>query len=334
MVKLTAEDRTEILLALQGPRKKESVTLLADRYGVSRQAIYDVKRVWKTERRVTSKPPPGQKCKINEDLMDQVVLYAASHPFDSLAAIKNLFNLPYHLSSISMMLIKFGLRSYVAKLKNPLVMATKRKRINFANRNRNLDFDQVVFTDEKTVQNFFNGKVRVRRLRGEGWEDRNVVTVNQQRNCKVNLWGFISKEKCQLFWVDDKYKSVAYKKDMEERFLPAISEKKTKFIFMQDNASIHKELNVMSFFQDANINVLDWPPRSPDLNPIENIWAEMQRLVNIKLLENRINTPNLLFDACEECFSIACRKNVDKLYESVPRRLTQVIVNGGNRTRY
>lgn len=258
MVKLTAEDRTEILLALQGQRKKESVTVLANHYGVSRQAIYNVEEVWNKERRVTFKPSPGMKCKICEDLVDKVVIYAASHSFASLAKIKDLFNLPYGLPSISMMLTKVGLKTYVAKLKNPLVMATKTKRINFAKSNRTFDFDKVVFTDEKTVQNYYNGKVKVRSLRGTAWKDQNAVTVNQQRNCKVNLWGFISKEKSQVFLVENKYNSQLYKRDLHERFLPAIRETKPEFVFMQDNASIHKETSVIEYLRDNDIDVLEY----------------------------------------------------------------------------
>ena len=43
-------------------------------------------------------------------------------------------------------------------------------------------------------------------------------------------------------------------------------------IFMQDNASIHNANVVKKWFADMNIPVVDWPPYSPDLNPIEYIW--------------------------------------------------------------
>lgn len=116
--------------------------------------------------------------------------------------------------------------------------------------------------------------------------------------------------------------------------MPEIRQAKPDFVFMQDNASIHKEVSVMKYLEDEKVNLLSWPPRSPDLNPIENVWAEMQRLVNKHMLKKRINNREHLFTLCKECFMIACEKNVSKLYESIPRRLSQVVANQGERTRY
>jgi len=35
----------------------------------------------------------------------------------------------------------------------------------------------------------------------------------------------------------------------------------------------------MAFFQSNNINILDWPPYSPDLKPIENLWGIIKNKV-------------------------------------------------------
>ena len=46
-----------------------------------------------------------------------------------------------------------------------------------------------------------------------------------------------------------------------------------KFAFQQDNASIHNNLTIKSWFNSQKINVPWWPARNPDLNPVENIWG-------------------------------------------------------------
>ena len=282
MTKLSPNDRAEILLTLQD--KQLTALQLALKFGVSARAIYNVKKTWDEERRVTPAKRPGFKPKVKAEKTQELVKYANSHPYATLAELKDKFDLPYQLLNISMILKKHGLRCFVAKKKHPLTKKAKDARIKFVKDNEKLDCDKVVFTDEKTVQNFFNGRARVRRLRGQVWLDRNALKVDQTRSCNVYLWGFISKEQCGVYLVPNKFKSQHYKEMLEGTFFPEIKQIKPDFIFMQDNASIHKAELVMNYLKEESVNLLKWPPRSPDLNPIENIWAEMQRLVNSHML--------------------------------------------------
>ncbi len=49
-------------------------------------------------------------------------------------------------------------------------------------------------------------------------------------------------------------------------------------IFMH-NAQIHTAHIIQDWLQDNGINVMDWPPYSPDLNPIENLWALLKAAI-------------------------------------------------------
>ena len=53
-------------------------------------------------------------------------------------------------------------------------------------------------------------------------------------------------------------------------------------IFMQDNAPIHKAHAVTKWLEEMGIEVVDWPPYSPDLNPIKNLWKILKAKI-IKL---------------------------------------------------
>jgi hypothetical protein len=45
------------------------------------------------------------------------------------------------------------------------------------------------------------------------------------------------------------------------------------FTFQQDNDPKHTSRIAKNYFAAKNIDLLPWPPQSPDLNPIEAIWA-------------------------------------------------------------
>ena len=51
-------------------------------------------------------------------------------------------------------------------------------------------------------------------------------------------------------------------------------------VFQQDNAAIHKSKAPMKWLEEQNFELMDWPAKSPDLSPIENIWAILKKRLN------------------------------------------------------
>lgn len=117
------------------------------------------------------------------------------------------------------------------------------------------------------------------------WKPAFVDTYRKGKDLRVIVWAMFwgEGERSELFIMDCDFESKkhGYSANSYIEVLDAMlpGNYNDDLYFMQDNAPIHTANKVKKWFEDNGIDTSDWPPYSPDLNPIEHAWKKLKEIV-------------------------------------------------------
>ena len=110
-------------------------------------------------------------------------------------------------------------------------------------------------------------------------------------------------------------------------------------IFQHDNAPTHTAHVVRDALIKMGIEVMEWPPHSPDLNPIENLWALLKAKIyelrpDLIHMRNNDETKDILVATAQEAWDSLDIRHLQHLSETMPHRVQAIIESQGWYTPY
>lgn len=103
--------------------------------------------------------------------------------------------------------------------------------------------------------------------------------------------------------------------------------------FMHHNDPKHTAKLIKEFLTEEQVEVIKWPAQSPDLNPIENLWDQLEVDVRRKN-RDKFKNNDVLFAALLQAWNEISGDVIKNLIESMPKRCQAVIKSKGYATKY
>jgi transposase/uncharacterized coiled-coil protein SlyX len=289
--------------------------------------------------KVEDEPRPGRKRKTSPTTDEHIEQEAKKTKFTTPRRIKRKLGLDVSSRTVDRRLIEVGLFGRVAHHKKKFSEEDIRKRLSFAEGYLNwtpAQWMKVIFADEKLFWGEgFWGQVFVRRPKGEA--DNPDYCVDQDPHPeKVNVWGcFCGKGLGYCYIFNENMDGTLLKGILGTHLIESAElhydvKHAAPWWYLQDNDPKHKSSLVRTWLFNHGIQCIDFPPYSPDLNPIENLWNDLARRVE----KFQCDTMEELQDIVAEEWKKTPKAFLRTLARSMPARCQAVIDAKGDHTKY
>lgn len=228
-------------------------------------------------------------------------------------------------------------RSRVARKKPFLKDDHKQARLDFALRHQYKPIEfwrKILWSDESKFNRISSdGPVKVWRKSNEAYQLACMRGTVKHGGGNVMVWGCMSYNGVgQLAFIDERMTAEVYSRILDNNLFQSADRLHlpSDFIFQQDNDPKHTARSTKAWMDEYGVLLLQWPAQSPDLNPIEHLWDQLER----KAGNRRCKTDKELKDLLTDAWNRLESEKIRNLVDSMPRRLAAVITADGGPTKY
>lgn len=201
---------------------------------------------------------------------------------------------------------------------------------------------RVIFSDETYLRRHSkDGRVQV-------WVDTrkpldkqgHQIETSRASNYSLMVWGSMcGYGRGNLVWHSSSITADSYLQILKEDLKDTVNDLRKNYdlrskdiVFQHDNAPAHTAGRVKDYLDNQPFKTLSWPPYSPDLNPIENVWSLLK--LEVRKLNPEPKSEKDLWESVQTVWNRFGYEYFRKLVDSMPRRLQRCIINKGYHTRH
>jgi transposase len=278
----------------------------------------------------------GRPRKLSQYSDRLVARIARSQTRVPLKELKVLANVDVSEQTIRRHLKEVGIQKWRAVKRPSLKKEHAKKRLEWAKAHRYWtvdDWNNVIWSDESAIQKDSNpAQVWVFRHQNkkEKYDPRNVQGKSRDGGVSQMIWGcFVGSCLGPIVFLDGAINQDVYMRMLDQHLVPFIEERnadgQVNLEFQQDNARPHTARRTKDFLEELiethGLTLMEWPPNSPDMNPIEHLWA------HLKLEPHRRFPDTVNLKGAPQTIKASLRPRLASVWHQIQAEVLQDLVN-------
>ncbi|KAL1916315.1 uncharacterized protein VTP21DRAFT_5932 [Calcarisporiella thermophila] len=199
------------------------------------------------------------------------------------------------------------------------------------------DWSRVIFSEECQIRIFGNERREwFWKKRNEPLQERHIQPTIKHSGGSIMMWGYTTSYGIgRAYRIIENLNAEIYSRILDQEMIATLqlyNLSKQEIVFQHDNDPKHKAKLIDRLFENNQIQVLHWPSQSPDLNPIENLWAEIKGHLRSRF--PKITSQDDLWEKVNIVWESLTQEDCLKLIRTMTERIQADIKAKGGYTRW